>query len=127
MKLNALIVEDDKINQMLLKTFLEKNPNIGKIYQAYNGLEALEILDNRKGEINLIFLDIKMPVMDGIEFMENIKSRHDFDYVPIIVLSTDDTRKNESLTLGAFDYLVKPIHQNDINEKIEKVLNIATA
>jgi len=127
MKLNALIVEDDKINQMLLKTFLEKNPNIDKVYQAYNGLEALETLDRYKGEIGIIFLDIKMPVMDGIEFMENIKSRHDLDYVPIIVLSTDDTRKSESMNLGAFDYMVKPIHQNDINEKIEKVLNIATA
>ena len=124
MKINALIVEDDKISQKLMETFLQKNENIDKIYQAYNGLEALEILSNQK-DINMIFLDLKMPIMDGIEFMENLKSRPDFNYMPIVILTTDETRKQEAINLGAFDFIVKPIHQDNINQKIEKILNVA--
>lgn len=123
MKINALIVEDDKISQKLMQTFLQKNENIDKIYEAYNGLEALEVLSEHK-DINMIFLDIKMPIMDGIEFMENLKSRPDFSYMPIIILTTDETRKQEAINLGAFDFIVKPIHQDNINQKIQKVLNV---
>ncbi len=123
-KINALIVEDDKINQKLMQTFLQKNEIIDKIYEAYNGLEALEVLNTHK-DINLIFLDIKMPIMDGIEFMENLKSRPDFSYMPIIILTTDETRKQEAINLGAFDFIVKPIHQENINQKIERVLDVA--
>ncbi len=121
--IRTLVIEDDVINQKLVQTFLKKNPNVEEIYEAYNGLEALEVLEKHK-DINMIFLDIKMPVMDGIEFLENLKSRHEFDYIPVIVLTTDETRKEEALNLGAFDFIVKPIHQNDINEKIEKALAI---
>ncbi|NPA82389.1 MAG: response regulator [Epsilonproteobacteria bacterium] len=124
--IKALIVEDDIINQKLLQTFLKKNPHVEKIYEAYNGLEALEILEKNR-DINIVFLDIKMPVMDGIEFLENLKSRHDFDYIPVIVLTTDETRKEEAITLGAFDFIVKPIHQDDINEKIAKALEVVSA
>ncbi len=124
--IKALIVEDDAINQKLLQTLLSKNPHVKNFYEASNGLEALDVLEKNR-DINMIFLDIKMPIMDGIEFLENLKSRHDFDYIPVIVLTTDETRKEEALNLGAFDFIVKPIHQNDINEKIDKALEVVNA
>ncbi len=124
--IKALIVEDDAINQKLLQTLLLKNPHVEKFYEASNGLEALDILEKNR-DINMIFLDIKMPIMDGIEFLENLKSRHNFNYIPVVVLTTDETRKEEALNLGAFDFIVKPIHQRDINEKIDKALEVVNA
>ncbi len=124
--IKALIVEDDAINQKLLQTLLSKNPHVKKFYEASNGLEALDVLEKNR-DINMIFLDIKMPIMDGIEFLENLKSRHDFNYIPVVVLTTDETRKEEALNLGAFDFIVKPIHQSDINEKIDKALEVVNA
>ncbi len=124
--IKALIVEDDAINQKLLQTLLLKNPHVEKFYEASNGLEALDVLEKNR-DINMIFLDIKMPIMDGIEFLENLKSRHNFNYIPVVVLTTDETRKEEALNLGAFDFIVKPIHQRDINEKIDKALEVVNA
>ena len=79
--------------------------------------QALEIVNNN-GDINLIFLDIVMPVMNGLEFIKIIRSNQKYSHIPVIILSTDDTKKSEILTLGADGFLRKPIKEDDIFEKI---------
>ena len=73
---------------------------------------------------DLVLLDIKMPVMDGIEFLTNVQSMLEFKKLPIIVLTTDETRKNEAFEQGAFDFLVKPIREHDLSSKIIKVAEL---
>lgn len=122
-KLKILAVDDDFINLKLISSMLKKHPNVASIVEATNGLDALNTLKN-EGDINLILLDIKMPVMDGIEFLTNLQSMHDLNKTPVIVLTTDETRKNEAFDSGAFDFLVKPIREHDLNLKIAKVVEL---
>ncbi len=117
MALKVLVVDDDFINRKLLQTLLKKNPNITDVIEAENGSEALEKL-RQDSTIGLILLDILMPVVDGIEFLKIFRSDTTNTHIPIIVLSTDDTRKTEVFDNGANDFLRKPILQDKLNEKI---------
>lgn len=65
-KLKILTVDDDFINLKLISSMLKRNANIDTIVEATNGLDALNLLKS-EGNIDLILLDIKMPIMDGIE------------------------------------------------------------
>ena len=122
-QLKILADDDDFINLKLISSMLRKNDNVGIIIEATNGLDAINLLKTQ-GDIDLVLLDIKMPVMDGIEFLTNIQSMLEFKKIPIIVLTTDETRKNEAFEHGAFDFLVKPIRENDLSSKIAKVADL---
>ena len=116
-KLNVLIVDDDFINLKLLEVLLKKNESVDKIFEAKNGVEAIDLL--KKESIDLMLLDILMPVMDGIEVLKIIKSDENLKNIPVIVLSTDETKKIESLDNGANDFINKPIREQILNEKIK--------
>lgn len=122
-KLKILAIDDDFINLKLISSMLKKNIYIDSIVEATNGLDALNLLKSELG-INLILLDIKMPIMDGIEFLINLQSMAEFNKLPVIVLTTDETRKNEAFENGAFDFLVKPIREHDLSTKIKKVIDL---
>lgn len=122
-QLKILAVDDDFINLKLISSMLRKNPNVGIIIEATNGLDAINLLKTQ-GDIDLVLLDIKMPVMDGIEFLANVQSMVEFKKLPIIVLTTDETRKNEAFNHGAVDFLVKPIREHDLSGKIAKVADL---
>lgn len=121
--LKILAVDDDFINLKLISSMLRKNPNVDSIIEATNGLDAINTLKTQH-DINLVLLDIKMPVMDGIEFLTNIQSMAELKKIPIIVLTTDETRKHEALDKGAFDFLVKPIREQELSGKISKIVEL---
>lgn len=122
-KLKILAVDDDFINLKLISSMLRKNTLVHQIIEATNGLDAINLLKTQ-GDFDLVLLDIKMPVMDGIEFLTNVQSMLEFKKLPIIVLTTDETRKNEAFEQGAFDFLVKPIREHDLSSKIIKVAEL---
>ncbi len=123
-RIKILTVDDDFINLKLLSSMLKKNNLVSEIIEAKNGLEALNVL-NSKPDIGLILLDIKMPIMDGIEFLNNLESMSDLNKIPVIVLTTDETKKREAFDHGAFDFLVKPIREAELNSKILKVVELS--
>jgi len=102
-----------------LQTFLKKNPDVSEIIEAENGSDALEKLKKDPG-INIILLDIVMPVVDGVEFLKIFRADIKNSQIPVIVLSTDDTRKTEVYENGADDFLRKPIKENDLNAKLKQ-------
>ena len=122
-KLKILAVDDDFINLKLISSMLKKNPNVELIIEATNGLDAINLLKSQS-DVDLILLDIKMPVMDGIEFLTNLQPMRQFKDIPVIVLTTDETRKNEAFDKGALDFLVKPIREVDLSAKIAKVVDL---
>jgi len=122
MALKVLVVDDDFINRKLLQTLLKKNPKVTDIIEAENGSDALDKMKKDPG-INLILLDIMMPVVDGIEFLKIFRSDMNNAHVPVIVLSTDDTRKTEVYNNGANDFLRKPVMQDNLYEKIDQWSN----
>jgi len=117
MALKVLVVDDDFINRKLLQTLLKKNPTVSEIIEAENGSDALDKL-KKESNINLILLDIMMPIVDGIEFLKIFRSDMSNAHIPIIVLSTDDTRKTEVFDNGANDFLRKPIKEEQLFAKM---------
>ena len=117
MALKVLIVDDDFINRKLLHTLLKKNPSVTDMVEAENGSDALDKL-KKDPDINLILLDIVMPIVDGIEFLKIFRSEMVNSHIPVIVLSTDDTRKTEVFDNGANDFLRKPVKEEMLSDKI---------
>jgi len=119
MGLNVLVVDDDMINRMLLKTLLRKNPKVTNIIEAENGSDALDKM-KKDPSINLILLDIMMPIVDGIEFLKIFRADMANAHIPVIVLSTDDTKKTEVFDNGANDFIRKPVKEEALFAKMEQ-------
>jgi len=117
MALKVLIVDDDFINRKLLQTLLKKHPDVSEIIEAENGSDALDKL-KKESDVNLILLDIMMPIVDGIEFLKIFRADMANSHIPVIVLSTDDSRKTEVFDNGANDFLRKPIKEDDLFNKM---------
>ena len=122
-KLKILAVDDDIINLKLIKSMLKKSSDVSEVVEAKDGLEAINRITDID-DIDLVLLDIKMPIMNGIEFMENISLMPAKRDIPIIILTTDESMKHKSFDSGAFDFLVKPIRKDDLYNKISKVKNL---
>jgi len=105
----VLITEDEEVNFYYLKTLLQRAD--AKVLRAKNGKEAVDIISEYKGEIDLILMDLNMPVMDGYEAMRIIKSRH--PSIPIIAQTayTLNNDRNRCLQAGFNDYIAKPINR----------------
>ena len=118
MSLRVLIVDDDFINRKLIQALLKRHPElVGEVLEADNGSEALKILRERS-DIGLVLLDILMPVLDGKEFLKIFRSDPANSRIPVIVLSTDDTQKTTVLNLGAEDFIIKPIGEEELIARI---------
>lgn len=119
---SILIVEDEP---MLLKAYQVRLGNEGfSISTATNGKEALEILSTLQPD--LIITDIVMPVMNGIQFLQELQKRGIPVKIPVLVLSNLDQSENEKIVLGlgAREYLVKSeITIHDISNKVLKYLS----
>jgi len=120
-ELKVLAVDDDMINLMLLKRMLNKSPTVKEVLEAKNGADAIAILKTQS-DVDVILLDIIMPVMGGIETLKVIRADEDLRQVPVIVLTTDETKKTEALECGANGFLMKPVREKDLVAKIEQIV-----
>jgi len=120
MSFNVLIVDDDFINRKLISTLLKKHPDlVGEITEAENGAEALSMA-KEDSSINLILLDIIMPILDGKEFLKIFRSEQENNVTPVIVLSTDDSQRTAVFNYGADAFLLKPIKENELIPAIKQ-------
>ena len=117
----VLAVDDDFINLKLLKSMLMKSGKVVEVVEAKNGSDAIGVLKQRD-DIDLILLDIIMPVMNGIEVLKVVRADDNLCQLPIIVLTTDETKKSEALEFGANGFLMKPIRNSDLMTKIATVI-----
>ena len=118
MGLKILVVDDEFINRKLLSVVLKKYHNMEKVLEAENGEEAFQMLE-KNPDIDFILLDIFMPKMDGVEFLKERQLHEKIAGIPLIVLSTDDTKRGEVLEEGANDFLLKPINEDSLFERID--------
>ena len=121
--IKVLVVDDDMINRKLMAAMLKKNPAIGEIIEASDGQEAITLLRDL-GDIDLVLLDIIMPVMDGIAVLQIMNADKKMQNIPVIVLTTDESKKAEALNSGANDFIAKPVRENDIMQKIERLTSL---
>ncbi|OQX21749.1 MAG: two-component system response regulator [Desulfobacteraceae bacterium IS3] len=113
--MKILLVDDEKDFVEMLSLRLGETGE--KVTPAYNGKECIQILE--KAPIDVVILDIKMPGMDGIEVLKEIKKR--FPLVEVIMLTGHGTAETavQGMKLGAFDYLLKPADFDDLRKKTE--------
>ena len=121
--LKILAVDDDIINLKLLKSMLKKVPSVNEVVEAKNGADAIAALKAQE-DIDIVLLDIIMPVMGGIEMLKVVRADETLQHLPIIVLTTDETKKAEALECGANGFLMKPIREKDVIEKIEQLVSL---
>lgn len=117
----VLAVDDDMINLKLLKSMLNKSGKVKEVIEAKNGSDAIGHLKSRD-DIDLILLDIIMPIMGGIDMLKVVRADDNLKQLPIIVLTTDETKKVEALECGANGFLMKPIRNEDLLNKIATVI-----
>ena len=112
-----LIVEDEEINYLYLETILKAEKNDYKILHAWNGKEAWQMfLDNP--EINLVFMDLKMPLMNGFEATEKIREINpDIPVIAQTAYSTPEEMK-KAIAVGCDDFISKPISR----ESLERII-----
>lgn len=116
--MHLLIVDDESSICEILGQYLRKKAYT--VTTALSGEAALEIVD--KTHIDLIVSDIKMPGMSGVDFLKIIKER--FPSIPVLLTTGFPTLDTaiEALKLGAYDYLTKPFHLEEISEKVKRAL-----
>ncbi|MEO0282407.1 MAG: response regulator [candidate division WOR-3 bacterium] len=113
-----LIVDDDESIRMIFKKVLENSGY--EVETASSGIYALSILEKEKFDVYII--DLKMPEMDGITLLEEIKKRG-YEGIPIILTAYGDKESAVSaLKLGAYDFVEKPISINDLKFSIQRAI-----
>jgi len=115
--INVLICDDEKDIVNALKIYLN-DPDY-RLFEAYNGQEALDVL--KHNEIDLVLLDIMMPVKDGIQTLAEIRREYN---MPVIFLTAkgEDQDKILGLNVGADDYIVKPFNPLEVTARVHSQL-----
>jgi len=122
--LNILLIEDDMIEIMKLNRTISSLQLPHKITEASNGEDALKILEKKDELPDIIFLDLNMPKINGIEFLGILKNDDILKYIPTIILTTSNNQKDllECYKIGVAGYVLKPLKYEEYVSKIEKVL-----
>ncbi|MEI7836599.1 MAG: response regulator [Planctomycetota bacterium] len=122
MALNILIVDDSAVTRaVILKTLVMSGIPIGQTRQAANGREGLDVLE--KEWIDLVFVDINMPVMNGEEMIEHVRANPLWKDIPLVVVSTEgsETRIDRLQANGA-KFVHKPFTPELIRDVVEEIV-----
>lgn len=125
--LPILLVDDDRIDVMTVKRAFVKNNITNKLHVASNGEEALKMLrgacESPPVRPGLILLDLNMPLMNGIEFLEIAKNDVSLRRIPVVVLTTsiEGVDKERCFDLGVAGYFVKPVVFESFVEAIKAI------
>lgn len=120
---NVLIVDDSEtVRGIIAKTLGLSGVDLGAVRQAGNGEEALALLKSEPAD--LVFTDINMPIMTGIEMVERMRADPTLAAVPVVVVSTEGsrTRIEDLLAKGVQAYVRKPFTPELLREVVEKLL-----
>lgn len=123
--LNILFIDDDVIEVMKFNRVLNKLNLNHKVIEANNGKNALSILKNKEIIPDIIFLDLKMPEINGIEFLKIVKNDDGLKRIPLVVFTTSNDLHDilECYEIGVSGYLLKPLKYEDYVIIVEKILN----
>ncbi|NJR32478.1 MAG: response regulator [Chamaesiphon sp. CSU_1_12] len=123
--LNILLVEDDEVDVMNVQRAFEAGKITSPLYVASNGIEALEMLRGQPGQPSvvppdrrLILLDLNMPQMNGLRFLQELRADETLKHIPVVVFATsiEDSDKIETYGLNVAGYIHKPTKFADFVE-----------
>ncbi len=119
----VLVVEDEFVNSQLLGFILSEEYDV--LY-AQNGREALDVLNENRGDISMVLTDIKMPVMDGFTLISEMRSDEELGRIPVMVLTSESDYEEKSLDLGAIDFLTKPYDMPSIiKARVRRIIELS--
>lgn len=119
-----LLVEDDQVDMMSVTRALKQIHVSNKIVHRENGEDGLNYLqDETNDKPCIILLDLNMPIMNGIEFLEAVKSDARFRRIPVVVLTTSDEQQDKvnSFDFGVAGYMSKPVDYWQFVEVIRSI------
>ncbi|MEO6684700.1 MAG: response regulator, partial [Dyadobacter sp.] len=122
-EITILIAEDNKINMILVKTFLNKILNNPRLVEAANGKEAVRLFESEKP--NLVLMDVQMPEMNGYEAATEIRKLEMGKRIPILALTAGTLKgeKERCVEAGMDDYLTKPILKDTLQRVLDQWLS----
>jgi two-component system chemotaxis response regulator CheY len=123
MAFNILVVDDSTaIRKILIRVLRQTAPAIGEIFEARDGLEALEIVRNHP--LNLVLSEINMPNLDGLGLLAELKGDEQWRNLPVIMITTEGSEEkvSQAILLGSAAYIRKPFTSEQIQEKIGALL-----
>lgn len=117
-KKKALVVDDGAMNRSFIKTFLSIQGF--DVQTAEDGLLGLEAA--KKDVYDVVFSDVEMPNMNGLEFLKSVKKLDSYKSVPVIMLTTVDKPEviDRAKALGAVFYMIKPFNEEKMAEALKK-------
>jgi CheY-like chemotaxis protein len=125
-----LLAEDDVKDVELTLSALAEYNLANKVVSARDGVEALDYLNRRgafsgrpEGNPGVILLDLKMPRMDGVQVLKEIKSDERFRYIPVVILTSSRESRDleECYRLGVNAYVVKPVRFTELIEAVRQI------
>lgn len=111
-----LAVDDDQMNREMIRLMLGDLRD-GEFIEARNGREALDILEKRR-DIDVVLLDLQMPVMNGFETLQRIKSTDSLREIPVIVITSEKSEVTRTLSMGADDFMAKPYDPEELKIRV---------
>jgi serine phosphatase RsbU (regulator of sigma subunit) len=121
-KFEILCIDDSRLNRVFINKIL--SPLNITVFEAENGLKGLEMLSGK--DYDLILLDIIMPEMDGFGFLKEFQKRDKKEFIPVILMTglDDLNSKIKGLNIGADDYLLKPLNEEELIARVFSLLRL---
>lgn len=123
MAYNVLIVDDSQtMRKVILKSLTISGFDVGHYFEAGDGQEALQVLNDQW--IDLILTDLNMPVMNGLELIQKVKGNPTFQAIPVVLITTEGSEKRlqELFSLGVKDYIQKPFHPETLRDVLTRLM-----
>jgi len=120
---SILTVDDSRSMRQILGSTVEA---LGfAVLEAEHGQAALDLLEDRADEVEMILLDVNMPVMDGFATLQALKDDDRLKHIPVIMVTTEGERKRiiQAIRMGAANYVVKPFTSEELSTRILDALS----
>ncbi len=122
--MKILIVDDSStMRKIVMRTLRQAGYDGAEVLEAGDGVEGLTVLD--QGPVDLIFSDVNMPNMSGLDFLKELRERDDSEDTPVVMVTTEggQSAMSEAVELGANGYVVKPFTADKLRSVLEEVLD----
>ncbi|MGE5644271.1 MAG: response regulator [Acidobacteriota bacterium] len=121
--LDVLIVDDSAaIRKILLRVLKQAELPLGQVYEAGDGVEALKTLG--ASHVDLVFADVNMPNMDGMQLLSAIKGADQWKHVPVVMVTTEGSESKvvTAANLGAAGYVKKPFSAEELRRSLDGLI-----
>jgi two-component system chemotaxis response regulator CheY len=124
MAINILIVDDSAVmRSMIKKTIQNSGVEVGDLHEAANGKEGLDVLDREW--LDLVFIDVNMPVMDGMEMLDRVRNNPEIRDIPILIVSTESNNERiQIINRQGAGFVHKPFTPETLRENILESLGM---